>query len=54
VEALRRTGAEVEHRDSEYPRLVHGSGLGVVGTSAEGWINESIRFCEQARPSPLT
>ena len=41
VEALRRAGTDAEfHR---YPGVGHGFGLG-VGTSAEGWIADAVRF----------
>jgi acetyl esterase/lipase len=43
VEALRASGTTVEYR--EYKGLGHGFGLG-VGTAAEGWIVEAIRFWE--------
>jgi acetyl esterase/lipase len=46
VEALRNAGVIVEHR--KYPALGHGFGLG-TGTSAEGWIDEALRFWERAR-----
>jgi acetyl esterase/lipase len=41
VAALRRAGTEVEYR--RYARVGHGFGLG-VGTSAEGWIADAVRF----------
>ena len=41
VAALRRAGTDVEYH--RYPRVGHGFGLG-VGTSAEGWIGDAIRF----------
>ena len=41
VAALRRSGTEVEYH--AYPGLGHGFGLG-VGTSAEGWITQAVRF----------
>ena len=41
VAALRRAGAEVEYH--RYARVGHGFGLG-VGTSAEGWIADAVRF----------
>jgi acetyl esterase/lipase len=41
VDALRRAGTEVNYR--KYPGVGHGFGLG-IGTSAEGWIEEAIRF----------
>ncbi len=41
VEALRRAGTQVEYH--KYKNLGHGFGLG-IGTSAEGWIFEAIRF----------
>jgi acetyl esterase/lipase len=48
VEALRKTGTQVEYR--EYRGLGHGFGLG-VGTAAEGWIFEAIRFWETSMSS---
>jgi acetyl esterase/lipase len=41
VEALRRAGTVVEYH--RYPNVGHGFGLG-VGTSAEGWIADAVRF----------
>lgn len=41
IAALRRAGTEVEYH--KYPNLGHGFGLG-TGTSAEGWIDDAIRF----------
>ncbi len=41
VSALRRLGTEVDYR--KYPGVGHGFGLG-VGTSAEGWIGDALRF----------
>jgi acetyl esterase/lipase len=41
VAALRRLGTEVEYR--KYRGVGHGFGLG-VGTSAEGWIADAVRF----------
>jgi acetyl esterase/lipase len=41
VAALRRAGTDVEYH--VYPGVGHGFGLG-VGTSAEGWIAEAVRF----------
>jgi len=41
VAALRRAGTAVEYH--EYPGVGHGFGLG-VGTSAEGWIADAVRF----------
>jgi acetyl esterase/lipase len=46
VEALRRSGTEVEYH--RYKGLGHGFGLG-VGTSAEGWVFDAIRFWEKSR-----
>jgi len=46
VDALRNAGVIVEHH--EYPALGHGFGLG-MGTSAEGWIDEALRFWERAQ-----
>jgi len=51
VEALRKTGTQVEYR--EYKGLRHGFGLG-VGTAAEGWIFEAIRFWETSMSSRPT
>ena len=51
VEALRKTGTQVEYR--EYKGLGHGFGLG-VGTAAEGWIFEAIRFWETSMSSRAT
>jgi acetyl esterase/lipase len=48
VAALRRAGTEVEYH--RYPAVGHGFGLG-VGTSAEGWISEAVRFwAKQIKP----
>jgi acetyl esterase/lipase len=41
IAALRRAGTDVEYH--RYPAVGHGFGLG-VGTSAEGWIAEAVRF----------
>jgi len=41
VSALRRQGTDVEYH--RYPGVGHGFGLG-VGTSAEGWIADAMRF----------
>jgi len=41
IAALRQAGTEVEYH--KYKNLGHGFGLG-TGTSAEGWIDEAIRF----------
>ena len=41
VAALRRAGTDVEYHT--YPGVGHGFGLG-VGTSAQGWITDAIRF----------
>ena len=41
VDALRRAGTEVEYH--KYPGVGHGFGLG-VGTSADGWITDAVRF----------
>jgi acetyl esterase/lipase len=43
VEALRNSGTEVEYH--KYKSVGHGFGLG-IGTSAEGWVFEAIRFWE--------
>jgi acetyl esterase/lipase len=48
VEALRRAGTRVAYR--EYKGLGHGFGLG-IGTAAEGWIVEAIRFWETSMSS---
>lgn len=47
VAALRAAGVEVEYR--EYPDVGHGFGLG-IGTSAEGWTGEAIRFWHRHQP----
>lgn len=47
VAALRRAGIEVEYR--VYPGVGHGFGLG-IGTSAEGWIGDAIRFWGRHQP----
>ena len=44
VAALRRAGTDVEYH--KYRRVGHGFGLG-IGTSAEGWIAEAVRFWER-------
>jgi acetyl esterase/lipase len=41
VAALRRAGTDVEYH--RYPGVGHGFGLG-VGTNAEGWIADAVRF----------
>ena len=41
VALLRRMGTDVEYH--RYPRVGHGFGLG-VGTSAERWIEDAVRF----------
>jgi acetyl esterase/lipase len=41
VAALRRAGTRVEYH--KYPGVGHGFGLG-VGTNAEGWIADAVRF----------
>jgi acetyl esterase/lipase len=49
---LRSAGTEVAYR--KYPGLGHGFGPG-TGTSAEGWLNEAVRFWERfmtAKPAP--
>jgi len=49
VRALRDAGTRVEFRT--YPHVGHGFGLG-VGTSAEGWILDAIRFWEATMAVP--
>lgn len=44
VTLLRRAGSEVEYH--KYPGVAHGFGLG-IGTSAEGWAAEAVRFWEK-------
>jgi acetyl esterase/lipase len=44
VLALRKLGVAVEFR--RYPHLGHGFGVG-VGTSADGWISDAVRFWEK-------
>jgi acetyl esterase/lipase len=41
IMALRHAGTVVEYH--KYKNLGHGFGLG-TGTSAEGWIDDAIRF----------
>jgi acetyl esterase/lipase len=43
--ALRAQGTRVEYR--RYEGLGHGFGLG-TGTSAEGWVEEAVRFWSKA------
>jgi acetyl esterase/lipase len=51
VAALRRAGTEVEYH--RYPGVGHGFGLG-VGTSAEGWIADAVRFwAKQIKQQPV-
>ena len=45
VAALKRLGTEVEYH--KYPGVGHGFGLG-IGTSAEGWIADAVRFWTKA------
>ena len=45
VNALRRAGTAVEYR--KFPKLGHGFGAG-VGTSADGWIADAVRFWERS------
>lgn len=49
VAALRRAGARVEYR--RYAGVGHGFGAG-TGTSAEGWIDDALRFWEGVIPNP--
>ncbi len=49
VAALRRAGTEVEYH--KYQGVGHGFGLG-VGTSAEGWIADAVRFWEKHSDLP--
>jgi acetyl esterase/lipase len=51
VDALRNAGVMVEYH--KYPALGHGFGLG-TRTSAEGWIDEALRFWERARTNRAT
>jgi hypothetical protein len=45
----RLAGTEVESR--EYPGVGPGFGLGIgIGTSAEGWIDDAIRFWIRHQP----
>ncbi len=48
IAALRQAGTEVEYH--KYRNLGHGFGLG-TGTSAEGWIDDAIRFWERSTKS---
>jgi len=45
IAVLRHAGTEVEYH--KYKNLGHGFGLG-TGTSAEGWIDDAIRFWEKS------
>jgi acetyl esterase/lipase len=47
VSALRAGGVEVDFR--KFPDLGHGFGLG-TGTSAEGWLEDAVRFWERFQP----
>lgn len=50
VAALRKVGTKVEYH--KYAGVGHGFGLG-VGTNAEGWIADAVRFwAEQIQPAP--
>lgn len=49
VAALRRAGTDVEYH--RYPGVGHGFGLG-VGTSAEGWIGDAVRFWAKHSTQP--
>jgi len=49
VAALRRAGTDVEYH--RYPGVGHGFGLG-VGTSAEGWIDDAVRFWDRHMNQP--
>jgi acetyl esterase/lipase len=44
VAALRASGVEVDFRI--FPGVGHGFGLG-TGTSAQGWLDEAVRFWEK-------
>jgi acetyl esterase/lipase len=46
VAALKKLGTEVEYH--KYAGVGHGFGLG-VGTSAEGWIADAVRFWTKQR-----
>ena len=41
VAALRKLGTDVDYR--KYRSVAHGFGLG-TGTTAEGWIEDAMRF----------
>ena len=49
VAVLRRMGTEVEYH--RYPGVGHGFGLG-GGTSAEGWIEDAVRFWARHAEQP--
>jgi acetyl esterase/lipase len=49
VAALRRAGTDVEYH--RYPGVGHGFGLG-VGTGAEGWIADAVRFWAKHMDQP--
>lgn len=44
VNALKSIGIDAEFH--EYPDLGHGFGIG-LGTSAEGWVDDAVRFWEK-------
>jgi len=44
VEKMRNAGIDVEYH--KYKKAGHGFGLG-IGTEAEGWINNAVRFWEK-------
>lgn len=44
INALKSAGIDTEYH--EYPSLGHGFGLG-IGTSAEGWLNNAIKFWDK-------
>jgi acetyl esterase/lipase len=50
VAALGRVGTDVEYH--KYRGVRHGFGLG-VGTSAEGWVDDAVRFWARQTKRPL-
>jgi len=44
INAMKDAGIDVEFH--LYPNVGHGFGLG-IGTTAEGWVNNAVRFWEK-------
>lgn len=51
LQCLEKFGTDTEFH--LYPGLGHGFGLG-VGTNAEGWLNDAVKFWERNRPGKLS